>query len=188
MHAHALHDRLGSSGTEHRRLASCVAAGHVREASQRLRCERRVERSMGLERSHHRHGASRRNDLLLHARRSERHIPQRPTALALHISVGHMRMHRVDDCIGAACIDDGLLVPDEYNQRSSEVIRGSQEAITPGGLYLMREAIREQSLAQSSTQSVAIRVYLCSPIATCPRASHPNLEAVHGARSAEVGT
>ena len=55
-------------------------------------------------------------------------------------------------------------------------------------LYLMREAIREQSLAQSSTQSVAIRVHLCSPIATCPRASHPNLEASHEARSAEVGT
>jgi hypothetical protein len=55
-------------------------------------------------------------------------------------------------------------------------------------LYLMREAVREQSLAQSSTQSVAIRVHLCSPIATCPRASHPNLEASHEARSAEVGT
>jgi hypothetical protein len=72
-------------------------------------------------RFHDRHGASRRDDLLLHARRSERHIPQRPTALALHICVGHVRMHRVDDGIGAACIDDGLLVPDEG---------GNQGAIT----------------------------------------------------------
>jgi hypothetical protein len=31
-------------------------------------------------------------------------------------------------------------------------------------------------------------VHLCSPIATCPRASHPNLEASHEVRSAEVGT
>jgi hypothetical protein len=120
MHAHAIHDRLGSSSAEHRRLAPCVATSHVREGSQRLRRERRVERPVSPKRSHHSHGASRRDDLLLHAR-SERHIPQRPTALALHICVGHVRMHRVDDGIGAACIDDGLLVPDEG---------GNQGAIT----------------------------------------------------------